>query len=134
MQEVSKKSCWFLLLHNLREKCPLRSSHQRCSVKQGVLKNFANFTGKHLWRSLFWQKQPLEVVCRKGFLEFFQISQENTCVGVSLIKFVKKFTKKRLQHKCFPVKIFKNTDFEEHVQTTASVLNKVASPKTCNLI
>ena len=24
------------------------SSHQRCSVKKGVLKNFTNFTGKHL--------------------------------------------------------------------------------------
>ena len=30
-----------------------RSSHQRCSVKNGVLKNFANFTGKHLCWSLF---------------------------------------------------------------------------------
>ena len=29
-----------------------RSSHQRCSVKKGVLKNFANFTGKHLCWSL----------------------------------------------------------------------------------
>ena len=25
-----------------------RSSHQKCSVKEGVLKNFANFTGKRL--------------------------------------------------------------------------------------
>ena len=31
-----------------------RSSHRRCSVKKGVLKNFANFTGKHLCWSLFW--------------------------------------------------------------------------------
>ena len=30
-----------------------RSSHQRCSVKKGVLKTFANFTGKHLCWSLF---------------------------------------------------------------------------------
>ena len=30
-----------------------RSSHQRCSVKNDVLKNIANFTGKHLcWRIL----------------------------------------------------------------------------------
>ena len=29
-----------------------RSSHRRCSVKKGVLKNFANFTGKHLYWSL----------------------------------------------------------------------------------
>ena len=26
-----------------------RSSHWRCSVKKGVLKNLANFTGKHLF-------------------------------------------------------------------------------------
>ena len=30
-----------------------RSSHQRCSVKKGVLRNFAKFTGKHLCQSLF---------------------------------------------------------------------------------
>ena len=30
-----------------------RSSHRRCSIKKGVLKNFANFTGKHLCWSLF---------------------------------------------------------------------------------
>ena len=30
-----------------------RSSHQRCSVKKGFLKNVANFTGMHLCWSLF---------------------------------------------------------------------------------
>ena len=30
-----------------------RSSHQRCSVKKGVLRNFAKFTGKNLCQSLF---------------------------------------------------------------------------------
>ena len=30
-----------------------RSSHRRCSVKKGVLKTFANFTGKHLCWNLF---------------------------------------------------------------------------------
>ena len=29
------------------------SSHGRCSIKEGVLKNFAKFTGKHLCQSLF---------------------------------------------------------------------------------
>ena len=32
------------------------SSHQRCSMKKGVLKNFAKFTGKHLCQSLFLNK------------------------------------------------------------------------------
>ena len=33
-----------------------RSSHQRCSMKKGVLKNFSKFTGKHLCQSLFLNK------------------------------------------------------------------------------
>ena len=46
-------------------------------VKKGVLENFANFTGKHLCWSLF------------------------------LIKLQGSLTKKRLQHRCFPVKFEK---------------------------
>ena len=33
-----------------------RSSHRRCSVKKGVLRNFAKFTGKHLCQNLFFNK------------------------------------------------------------------------------
>ena len=33
--------------------CLTRSSHQRCSIKKAVLKNFAIFTGKHLRWSFF---------------------------------------------------------------------------------
>ena len=33
-----------------------RSIHQRCSVKKGILRNFAKFTGKHLCQSLFFNK------------------------------------------------------------------------------
>ena len=33
-----------------------RSSHQRCSVRKGVLRNFAKFTGKHLCQVLFSHK------------------------------------------------------------------------------
>ena len=33
-----------------------KSGHQRCSVKKVFLKNFANFTGKHLCWSLFLNK------------------------------------------------------------------------------
>ena len=46
-----------------------RSSDRKCSVSKGVLKNFANFTGKHMCWTLF--------------------------------------LKKRLQHRCFPVKFAK---------------------------
>ena len=34
----------------------IRSSHQRCSIKKGVLKNFTIFTGKYLSCSLFFIK------------------------------------------------------------------------------
>ena len=33
-----------------------RSSHWRCSARKGVLRNFAKFTGKHRWQSLFFNK------------------------------------------------------------------------------
>ena len=34
----------------------LRSSRQRCSVKKGVLRNFAKFIGKHLCQRLIFDK------------------------------------------------------------------------------
>ena len=34
----------------------LRSSHQRCSIKKGILKNFVKFTRKHLSQSLFFDE------------------------------------------------------------------------------
>ena len=32
----------------------IRSRDQRCSVREGVLRNFAKFTGKYLFQSLFF--------------------------------------------------------------------------------
>ena len=34
----------------------MKNQFQRCSKKRGVLKNFANFMGKHLCQSLFIKK------------------------------------------------------------------------------
>ena len=34
----------------------IKSSHHRCSIKKGVLKNFTKFTGKILCQSLFFNK------------------------------------------------------------------------------
>ena len=43
----------------------LRSSHQRYSVKIGVLNNLAKFTGKRLYQKLFFNKvaglRPLHI-------------------------------------------------------------------------
>ena len=59
----------------------IRSSHRRCSVKTGFLKNIANFTGKHL--------------CWSFFLSNVE--------GLQACNFIKKI----LQHWCFPMKFAK---------------------------
>ena len=40
------------MYHKLKKCVNSRSSHQRCSIEKGVLKNLAIFTGKHLCWSL----------------------------------------------------------------------------------
>ena len=60
-----------------------RSSHLRCSVTKGVLRNVAKFTGKYLCQSLFFNKveglrlelqasdnQKLGKVCKKTAKNF----------------------------------------------------------------
>ena len=68
-----------------------RSSHQRCSIWKSVLRNFTNFTGKHLCQSLFSDK-----VCR---------AQETLAQVLSY-------------EIC---DISKSTFFTEHLWTTASI-------------
>ena len=58
-----------------------RSSHQSCSVKKSVLRNFKKFTGKHLCQSLFF----------------------NNVAGLRPATLLKK----RLWHRCFPVNFVK---------------------------
>ena len=58
-----------------------RSSHGRCSIRKGVLRNFAKFTGKHLCQNLFFNK----------------------VAGLRPATLLKK----RLWHKCFPVNFAK---------------------------
>ena len=74
-----------------------RSSHQRCSIKKAVLKNIAIFTGIHLCWSLFLIKlqalRPATLIKETPTQVFF----------------------------CEHCEVFKNTYFEKHLQTTASV-------------
>ena len=49
LTELSAKS-------TIRKVFDFRSSHQRCSLKKGALRNFTKFTGKHLCQSLFFNK------------------------------------------------------------------------------
>ena len=43
-------------INNFLKHYYFRSSHLRCSVKKGVLRNFAKFTGKHLCQRFFFNK------------------------------------------------------------------------------
>ena len=49
-----------------------RSNHQRCSMRKGVLRNFAKFTGKHLCQSLFFCRlRPATLLKRDSGTGFF---------------------------------------------------------------
>ena len=51
-----------------------RSNHQRCSIKKGVLRNFAKFAGKHLCQILFFNKVA---------------GLEHRCFPVNFVKFLR---------------------------------------------
>ena len=71
-----------------------RSSHWRCSVRTGVLRNFTKFTGKQLCQSLFF--------------------------SIKLLDFIKKETLKYV-FSCEFCEFSKNNFLTEHLWTTASV-------------
>ena len=47
---------WFSMNHLASLLASLRSSHRRCSINKGFLRNFTKFTGKHLCQRLFLNK------------------------------------------------------------------------------
>ena len=69
-----------------------KSSRRRCSVKKGVFKNFAIFTGKHLSWSLF-------LIKLQGLRPAILLKRDSTQV-----------------FSCEYCEIFKNTYFEEHLR------------------
>ena len=117
-----------------------RRSHQRCSVKKGVLKTFANFTGKHLCWSLFLI--TLLVFRPATLLKRYRSSHQRCSIKKAVLKNFAIFTGKHLCRSLFFIKlqalqlyqketptqvffceyceIFKNTYFEKHLRTTAS--------------
>ena len=54
-----------------------RSSHQRCSIKKGVLRNFTKFTGKHLCQGHFFKRDSFkkEALTQVFSCEFCEISR-----------------------------------------------------------
>ena len=73
--------CWLYFLAFTERFSNNRSSHQWCSVKKGVVKNFIKFIGKHLCQSLFFNKVA-------------------SLRPATLLE-------KRLWHRCFPVNFVK---------------------------
>ena len=68
-----------------------RSSHRRCSVRKGVLRTCAKFTGKHLPQSLFFNKVTGKIFLSKPSipLQLFRIHFRvifNEIVMVLLLK------------------------------------------------
>ena len=59
-----------------------RSSHQRCSIKNGVLKNFAKLAGKHLCKSLFFN----EVAGREHLCQSLIFNKVATLKAATLLK------------------------------------------------
>ena len=65
-----------------------RSSHRRCSVKKGVLKKFAYFTGKHLCWSLF-------------LIKFIKKRLQHWCFSVKFAKFLRTSILKNICERLF---------------------------------
>ena len=99
-----------------------RSSHQGCSVKEGVLKTFANFTGKHLRWTLFlitllvfrpatlWKRyrsSHQRCSLKRAVLKNFAINTGKhlfvKVIGLKACNFIKK----RVPYGCFSVNIVK---------------------------
>ena len=74
-----------------------RGRHYRCSIKKGVLRNFANFTGKHLCKSLLFKKLA-GLACH--FIEKVTLAQVFSCEYCEICK---------------------STFFTEHLWTAASL-------------
>ena len=65
------------LLQIVRTDTIVRSSQQRCSVRKGVLRNFAKFTGKHLGKNKILPKNTF-------FTEYLWVTASELLTMVSV--------------------------------------------------
>ena len=66
-------SCFLFLSRQSKWKRKNRSSHLTCSLRKGVLRNFAKFTGKHLCQGLYFVK--IVALAQVFFCKFCKISK-----------------------------------------------------------
>ena len=88
---ISRRSCPSHIISDcgrnfLSSQKQSRSSHRRCYLRKGFLRNFAKFTGKHLCQSLFFNKvaglRPATVLKKRLW---------RTCFLVNFAKFLRTF-------------------------------------------
>ena len=118
LYDVSTKSLWLIFLSPRKG----RSNRSLIFFKIGLLKNFANFTEKHLWWSLFLIKiikqTPTEVFSReilKIFINIFFTKHfrwlllQGVCEGTSLVKILQSchFNIFGTNYRCFRMIPFK---------------------------
>ena len=85
-----------------------RSSHQRCSIEKGVLRNFTKFTGERLCQSLFFNKVAGLHPWKRQKTRFSDVFRK--CSPATLLK-------TRFWYRCFPVnfvKFLRTSFFIEH--------------------
>ena len=70
----------------------LRSSHQRYSIENGVLKYFAKFTEKHLCQSLFIKKETMGQVFFCEICEIFKNTYLTEHLGIYFKILLNKFS------------------------------------------
>ena len=95
-----------------------RSNHQRCSVKKGVLKTFANFTGKHLCWSLFLI--TLLVFRPATLLKRYRSSHQRCSIKRAVLKNFAIFTGKQLCRSRFlsKLQVFRHASFSKRDSDT----------------
>ena len=91
------KPDWFV---TLRAFSINRSSHQWCSMKKGVHRNFTKFTGKHLCQSLFFNK-----VASLRPAVLLKTRLWHRCFHVNFVKFQRTPSLQNISGGCFWIKI-----------------------------
>ena len=97
---MCSKFCSLIFIFNVNkaEFCSgVESSHPRCSLKKGFLRNFAKFTGKQLCQSLFLDKvaglRLPETLLKKRFW--------HRCFSVNFAKFLRTLFLQNISGGCF---------------------------------
>ena len=108
---------WFLYNRDLRHE-RVKVAHF-CGFSEAALSNIRKFQRKYQTQSPVISSSPSQASLKIGVLKnFTYITGQHQCCSLFLIKLIKFFIKKRLQHKSFPVtfaKFLRTPFFTEHL-------------------